>query len=140
MTDLAEQFTSKVRRLVELLDERDQTKLAAESAEETYRDYEAELFEEMTTGPLKGSLRVDLGEPHGLIVFTPREQKFGRIIDLDAALDYFDTRAMTDEMTKPGIAKRRLNELVREHLEQNKPLPDGVDWYARRGITISRKS
>jgi hypothetical protein len=93
----------------------------------------------MEASPIKGARRIDLGEPYGLVVFTPRETKFGRILNLDDALDYFENRAMSDEMTKPGISKRKLNELVRELLEQGKPMPAGVDWYANRGITISKK-
>lgn len=134
-----EAIASKFRRLVELREKRDETKGAADDAEEEYREYEAELFEEMSNSPIKGTRRIDLGEPYGLVVFTPRETKFGRILNLDDALDYFDQRAMTDEMTKPGIAKRKLNEMVREMLEQGKPLPPGIDWYANRGITISKK-
>jgi hypothetical protein len=134
-----EQIASKFRRLVELRTERDETKATADRAEEEYREYESELFDEMEASPVKGARRIDLGEPFGLVVFTPRETKFGRILNLDDALDYFETRAMSDEMTKPGISKRKLNELVRELLEQGKPMPAGVDWYANRGITISKK-
>jgi hypothetical protein len=134
-----EVIASKFRRLVELRERRDITKGAADSAEEEYREYEAELFDEMANSPVKGTRRIDLGEPHGLVVFTPRETKFGRILNLDDALDYFEQRQMSDEMTKPGIAKRKLNEMVRELLEQGKSLPPGIDWYANRGITISKK-
>lgn len=134
-----EQIASEFRRLVELREKRDEDKAAADASEEEYREYEADLFERMLNSPVKGTRRIDLGEPFGVVVFTPRETKYGRILDLDKALDYFDSRAMSDEMTKPGISKRKLNELVRELLEQGKPLPDGVDWYANRGITISKK-
>lgn len=134
-----EVIASKFRRLVELRKQRDADKTAADKSEEEYREYESELFDEMAASPIKGARRIDLGPPHGLIVFTPRETKFARILNLDDALDYFESRAMSDEMTKPGISKRKLNELVREHLEQGKPMPAGVDWYANRGITISKK-
>lgn len=134
-----EKIASKFRRLVELRETRDVDKLAAEKSEEAYRDYESELFEAMKASPIKGTRRIDLGPPHGLVVFTPRETKFGRILDLDKALEHFEQRAMVESMTKPAIAKRKLNEMVREYLEQGKPMPPGIDWYPQRGITISKK-
>lgn len=134
-----EQIASKFRRLVELRTNRDERKTAAEVSENEYRDYESDLFEEIQSGPMHGTRRIDLGEPFGLVAFTPRETTFGRIIDAEAAVEYFEEHGQTDEMTKPQIGKGKLNERVRELLEQGKPLPDGVDFYVNRGITISRK-
>lgn len=135
-----ERLASSFRRLVELREKRDEDKKSAEASESEYRAYEAELFEELADGPMQGTLRFDLGGEHGVVTFTPRETKFGRIVDVDAAVEFFEKRELAQEMTKPTIEKRKLNEMVRELLEQGKPMPDGIDWYAKRGITISRKS
>lgn len=135
----ADKIASRLRRLVELREARDEAKTRADAAESDYREYEADMFEELSDGPIKGSLRLDLGPPHGVVQFTPRETKFGRIIDQDAALEFFNKRALTEQMTKPSIEKARLNTMVREILEAGGQMPPGVDWYARRGVTISRK-
>jgi hypothetical protein len=134
-----EQIASQFRRLVELRESRDQTKTAAESAEKEYRDYEAELFDELRDSPLEGTTRLDLGGNIGVVAFTPRETTFGRIIDAAAAVEYFEENGQTEEMLKPQIGKGKLNERVRELLEQGKKMPPGVDFYANRGITISRR-
>lgn len=139
MSDEDQKTAAKFRRLVELREDRDAKKTAFDRAEEKYRDYEAELFAELEESPVKGSRRIDLGGDTGLVVFTPRETKFGRVIDMDAALAAFKERGLLDAMTTPKIAKARLNEMVRELLELGQPLPDGIDWYANRGITISKK-
>lgn len=131
-------IASKFRRLVELREARDQTKTSADVAEEEYRRYEAELFDEIQDGPMKGTRRIDLGD-YGVVAFTPRETKFGRIIDADAAVEFFQKRDMAEEMTRPKIEKRKLNELVREYLDAGKNLPPGIDFYSSRGITISKK-
>jgi hypothetical protein len=133
-------IASRFRRLVELREKRDSTKIAAETAEREYRAYEAELFDELEDSPMKGTRRFDLGFPHGVVTFTPRETKFGRIIDADAALEYFEERGRIDDMTKPSIVKRRLNELVRELLDKGDPMPPGIDFYSNRGLTISKKN
>lgn len=132
-----DQIASKFRRLVELRETRDQTKTAADTAEEEYRHYEGELFDEIQDGPMSGTRRINIGGE--VIAFTPRETKFGRIIDADAAVEFFDRSGMAEEMTRPKIEKRKLNELVRDYLDAGKSLPDGIDFYINRGITISRK-
>lgn len=140
MTDQADEvIASKFRRLVELRDERDEDKTRAERSEKRYREYEAELYDELAASPIRGSRKIDLGPELGTIVFTPRETYYGRVLDKDAALDYFDERAMTDEFTRADIAKGKLNAFVRDCIEQGKPLPPGIDFTANRGITISRK-
>lgn len=134
-----EAIASKFRRLAELREKRDETKTAADNAEDDYRKYEADLYDELMESPMKGSRRFDLGPPFGTVVFTPRETKYGRIYDEDAAQEYFEQRAMMDEMTKPSIEKRKVNELVRDLLDQGQPMPPGIDFTTNRGITISRK-
>lgn len=133
-------LAARFRRLVEAREKRDIDKVAAEDSEKDYRAYESELFEELTDGPISGTIRLDLGDPIGVVTFTPRETTYGRIIDADAALAHFEEHGERDQMSTPKIEKKRLNALVRELLEQGKAMPPGVDWYANRGITISRKS
>lgn len=134
-----EAVASQFRRLIELRETRDSDKAAAEASENEYREYEAELWDSIAEGPIRGTLKLDLGEPYGIVRFTPRETYYGRVTDLDKALDYFESRAMTDEMTKPKIEKRKLNEMVREFIEsQEGKMPDGIDFYANRGFTITR--
>lgn len=138
MSDL-DAITQKLRRLVAYRERRDQTKLEADLANEAYRDYEQELFQEIDEGPLAGSVRLDLGEPYGEVAFRTRSTIYGRINDLEQALEAFEEEALTEEITKSDIRKRRLHELVRERIESGQPLPNGVDFYENRGITISRK-
>jgi hypothetical protein len=46
---------------------------------------------------------------------------------------------MLDEVTSPRFAKARINEIVRDMQEQGQPMPPGIDYYANRGITITRQ-
>lgn len=128
---------SKFLRLLELRTKRDEKKTAAEESERSYRAYESELFDELEESPMQGRRRIDLGE-HGVVSFTPRETFYGRIIDKDAAMNFFEERGQTDLMVTPKISAQRLNELVREHLDMGRDMPPGVDWRPVRGITISR--
>lgn len=139
MSDLAHELTSRFRRLVELRDTRDQDKKAAERSEKEYREAEAELFEELEDSPIKGTIKIDLGDDIGVVTFQPKETYYGRIIDQHSALDYFEERALSDEFTAPKIVMARVNELVRQCIENGDKIPDGIDYYPKRYISISRK-
>lgn len=124
---------------MELREKRDTTKTAAEAAETEYREYETEVWEEMSESEQLPPFKFDLGEPYGVVSFSPRETYYGRVIDADAALEYFEQRALIDEYTQPKIVMARVNELVRDAIEQNEALPKGLDFYPRRFITITRQ-
>lgn len=137
MSDLAA-LESKFRRLAELREQRDIDKKTAETSETEYREYEKELFETVEDSALKGSVEFDFGDL-GVIRFQPRSTIYGQVIDKNAALDAFENEAIVDEMTGSKIEARRLNEYVRDRLENGQELPDGVGYYERKFFTISRK-
>lgn len=140
MSESAEQqIASQFRRLIELREKRDETKQAAEAANSNYREYEAELYEQIEQGPFKKSRKIDLGEPYGEVTFTPRATPYGRIIDREAAVKYFESRGEKATMMQEDVIARRLNEVVKNCLESGAALPPGTDFYYRRGISITRK-
>lgn len=135
---LGDEFTAKLRRLMELREARDTSKVAAETAETEYREAESELWDELEESPITGAIKIDLGSPYGKVTFSPRETFYGRVLDTEAALDYFEQSAQIDEFTAPKIVPSRVNELVRQRIENGEPMPEGIDWYPRRYIAISR--
>lgn len=134
-----EELRSRVRHLVKLRVERDKTKATATKAKEAFDQYQAELLEEYRKSPLKGSIRVDLGDDLGTVQLVPRATKFGRVLDYDKAREYFKSRNKDNEYIKEEFRMGRLHELVREHTEQKKPLPDGIDFYTKEFFTITFK-
>ena len=138
MSELAG-LESKFRRLAELRDRRDYEKKAAENSERAYREYEQQLFESIEDSALRGTVEFDFGGDLGIIRFQPRRTIYGRVVDKNAAIEAFENEALIDEMTAPRIEARRLNEYVRDRLENGQSLPEGVDYYERRYFTVSRK-
>lgn len=136
---ISDENKRKLRLLVEARIKRDELKQLAEEAEQEFRAQEAEVYDALDEDAVVGTLKVDLGEPHGIVSFRNRETYFGRIIDENAALDYFESRAMIDEVSAPKIVKKRINEIVRDAREQGKKMPPGIDYYAQRGVTITRQ-
>lgn len=134
---IPKEIVQKLRRLMEARVERDTAKKAAELAEKEYRELEAEVWDVLEESDLEPPYKVKLGEPYGTVRFNNRTTNYARVIDEDAALEGFEQRAVVDEFTKPKIVMQRLNEQVRDALEQGKPLPPGVDFYPKRFVSIT---
>jgi hypothetical protein len=138
---LSQEQISKLRRLMEAREKRDELKQAATAAENEYRDIEADVFEQLDNGPVRRLNNVDLGPPWGKVSFGARETHFGRVIKgkEDEAIAYFTVQGQADAMTEPKLVPKRLNEEVRQRIEDNEELPPGIDFYTRRGVTITRQ-
>jgi hypothetical protein len=130
---------SKFQRLLELREKRDQASAAEKSAKKEYREYEAQLYEELTDADQRGTLTFNFGGKLGEAKFGKRSTTFGRVIDKQAAIAALRKEGLDDAIVQESIAEGRLNELVRERHETGTELPEGIDFYNRAIITISRK-
>lgn len=140
MTDL-DQFKSRFLRLLELRIERDVDQTKAEKSDKAFKAAEAELWEAVNDAGIKGSQTFDFGDEYGTVRFTPRQPTiYGRIIDKDTAIKALEAEGLDDVIYDKAVRKGRLNELVRDRFEAGSALPEGVDYYDQKGITISRKS
>lgn len=131
--------TATLRRFMELREARDEAKKTHDTAKKAYEEAELDLFEILNDSSLKGALKVDLGEPWGTVSFLPRETYYGKIIDEDEAVKHYEQRAMIDEVSAPKFVMARINEEVREAMEGNGDMPPGVDFYAKRGVSVTRQ-
>jgi hypothetical protein len=136
---ITQESKEALRRLMELRQHRDEAKVAAETSEKAYREAEADVYEALEESGIKSTVKVDLGEPWGTVSFKTRETYYGKIYDADAALAYYDQRGLTPDMTNPKFVMKRVNEEVRSRVEQGESMPPGVDYYANRGVTITRQ-
>lgn len=139
MEMVSDETMAMFRRLMELRDIRDTTKTAAETAETDFREAEADAFEAIRQSKQKGSWKLDLGEPWGTVSFRERETYYGRVIDEEKALEYYESRARIDDVTAPKFVMKRIHEDVRKSREEGSELPPGLDFYANRGVTITRQ-
>lgn len=138
MADLLGPFKERVKRLVELRTERDEKKEALKTAEKNYRDFEAELWDDLEETGIKGSIAFDFGGELGEIRIHSNETFYGRIIDEEKALEYLENAGLVDSHTEQKFAAKRLNELVRQWREDEATFPEGIDFRAQRYITISQ--
>jgi hypothetical protein len=112
-------------------------KAESDAASEDYRVAEQEILDVLEGLGIK-TFTVEL-PGIGEVRFSRRKPTlYGRIVDPDVAYMALDQQGRADELFAPKVQASRLNELVRECLEQGMPLPEGVDFYERAGITVSR--
>jgi hypothetical protein len=131
------QLSAMLRSFYEKKDAHHRLKAESDAATNEYRAGEQDVLDRMDELGLK-TLTVDL-PGIGSVRFTRRKPTvYGRVTDLDAAMDSFENSGRVDELFAPKVSPARLNEFVRECLEQGQPLPPGVDFYERPGITVSR--
>ena len=131
---------SEFRRLMELRHARDQAKAALETAEKEYREYEADINQMLSESSLQGTLKLDLGEPWGTVSFLPTETYYGKVVDKEKAIEYYERRVMVEEVSEPKFVMARINEEVRQRLEEGQTeMPPGITYVARRGVRITRQ-
>lgn len=141
---LSTEQISQLRRLMELREASDEADKEAKRTKAAYREAEAELFDQLTdpdTGAIGRLPNVDLGPPFGRVSFGARETYYGRIIPgkEQEALEFYKSRGQMEEVAQPKFVMKRINEEVREAIEQGRPMPPGIDFYANRGVTITRQ-
>lgn len=139
METIPEETIKFLRRFMEARERKDAAELAAKNAKKEYEELEQDLYEALADGPAPRLNNVDLGPPFGKVSFGARETFYGRVIDEEAALEYFEQRAMLEEVSYPKFTMKRINEIVRDAMEQNQSPPPGLDFYARRGVTVTRR-
>jgi hypothetical protein len=136
---VSEADKAMLRRLLEARQAHDEAKAAEKIAKQEKDEIEQEVFDRFEESGQEGTLKVNLGDPWGIVAFRTRETFYARIIDPDEAADYYEQRAMMDEVSAPKFVMARLNEEVREAIDQGAKLPPGLDYYANRGMTVTRQ-
>jgi hypothetical protein len=134
-----EELQSLARRLVVLRTAKDETKIAADNAKAEFEDFQRELFDRIDKSPVKGSRKVFLGDDLGTVKIVPRSTKYARILNRDDAEKYLRERKLDKEFLKDDFRMGRLHELIRECIEQKKPIPPGLDYYTKEYFTITFK-
>lgn len=130
--------TSDLKTLVTLREHRDRLKADADAAEREYREQEAYVWEKMDNNGDQ-SIKKDLGN-QGVVSIQRRNTVYARVIDSEVLTDELDNIGRAEEMTKAAFEKKRLNEYVRECLEQGTPLPEGLDFYEKRYVAIKQEN
>lgn len=100
-----------------------------------------ELLRELMGPGVKGSVPFDLGEGYGTVRFSPQSTHYGQVLDREMAEKALrDAGREREQIITTKLREQQLNELVREHLDHNQELPDGIGFYTRDYVQVTRVS
>lgn len=134
-----DEFRDEFRVLLELRERHDETKRAFEKAKREYREKEAELFAALQESGIRGRHTFDFGEGLGVAKFQRRSTTYGQILNKEEAIKALKEAGLDHIINSETVREGRLNEFVRKRIETKKELPEGVGYYTRDGISISRR-
>lgn len=135
---MSDRLDSKVRKLLKLRKANDLAQQDAKQAAADLAEFEAELWSDMEDQGLK-TLTLELGAPHGKVQIQRRETKFSRVLDKGALIQALSEAGIAEELTRPDVRKKQLNEYVRTLLENGSPLPPGLDFTSNKYVSVTRK-
>lgn len=121
----------RLRTLAELREKKNSTKKAADVAKAEFEQYQAELFADMQAEGFD-SMKLDG------VQYVRKATLYGQVQDLDEFRTWcheHDHRA--EDFLKEAVQAARLNELVREAVDNGAELPPGVGFYAREYISVT---
>lgn len=136
---LSDEAKAHFRRLMELRVAHDEAQAAAKKAEKEYRECEADVWESISESSIKGTVKVDLGEPFGVTQFGATETHYAQVVDAGEALEYYEGKHELAAVTEPKLVMRRINEEVRRRIEEGGDLPPGVTYRTTRRVPITRE-
>jgi hypothetical protein len=84
------------------------------------------------------SITIDLGPPFGQVRLVPGETRYAQVVDPEDLREALADEGLEEELFLPKPAKARLNELVNERLDHGQELPQGLSWYPKRKVTVTR--
>ena len=116
----------EARSLRSLRLKRDAAKTAFEELDGQFKGATLGLYERMEEDGIEG-IKVDG------INFVPTATTFGNVQDRDTFVLWAE--AHDDSLLEVKERKRLVNELVREHVEEGKPLPPGLGFYVKQNIS-----
>lgn len=130
---------SSLRRLLEARELKETLETQLETAKSDLNEIELDVWESFEEQGIEDTLKVDLGEPWGVVAFRTRETIYAKIVDEDEVMGYYVKKHRLEDVSQPKIVMKRLNEDVRGALETHQSLPPGTTYTTSRGMTITRQ-
>lgn len=100
--------------------------------EAAYKEYDREVHSYLTRNNLDATAT-------GGHTFAPRSTVSGNVYDLALFEEWLEQQGLLDDYVKSEPQKARLNELVRERLDNQAELPPGVNAYVKEYVSITER-
>lgn len=131
---------SQLRRLLAAREKHAKLDKQTKAAKEKLDAAEIEVHEAFEADGVKGQLKIDVGEPWGVVAFQPGQTIYANVYDPEAYEKWVrKNRRGRELLGEPQVRKKPLNQLIRRMLQQRGRMPDGVEHRRTRYITVTRQ-
>lgn len=111
---------------------KDRSSKVSKQREATYKEFERDVYHYMERNRLDGV------KSEGF-TFGTRSTTMGNVFDQDAFEAWLAENDLLDDYLRKEPQKARINELVRERLDNQQELPPGVNAHAREYVSITEQ-
>lgn len=129
----------KLRQLMEARERKDKALIEEKAAKKNLKEVEADVYDALRESGIVGAIKVDLGEPWGMVRFHTRTTDYADVIDDEKLLAWLKERGELEAYSRPELAKGLLNEYVRNLKEAGSSFPPGLSYRESRGVTVTRQ-
>lgn len=126
----SEELAEKLKHLKHLKQSFKDAELLAKESKRRLDEYQAQLFNEMRDHGLETI-------KHDGVSYVSKTTVFAHVQDDEAFQSWCQENQVDDVYLSLKEEKGRLNELVREAIDNGMELPPGVVWYPREYISIT---
>jgi len=122
----------KVSLMMELREEKARLKFELDKVSSKEKKAQGELLEIMDSQDLKSFRHKKFG------LITATERIWAKIEDFNKAKTFFEEKGIDREMFKLKVESGRLNQFVKESLERNQILPEGIGFTPIRYVSVRK--
>ena len=122
----------KASLMMELREEKARLKFELDKANQKEKAIQTELLEILDSKDIKSFRHKKFG------LFTATERLWGKIEDFDKALKFFEEQGLDKEIFQLKPQSGRLNQFIRESLEKNEILPEGLGFAITKYISVRK--
>lgn len=124
-------YRARLTHLARLKEAKAQTAKIADDAKAEHDIYQASLYAEMEASGVP-SMRTTEG------LFSCKSTAFAAVQDREAFTAWVHEQGLEDEFLRTEEVKGRLNEMVRDILDNGGDMPPGINWYPREIISFTK--
>lgn len=111
--------------------QKDRTKKAADDAKADFDRFQYDLFTDMQADGIE-STKVDG------VQYVRKATIYGNVQDMDAFTEWCSQDAdRHDDYLKEAVQAARINEMVRDAINNNEELPPGLSFYTREYVAVT---
>jgi len=131
---MAKEITLEERAslMMELREEKARLKFELDEVSGKEKKAQSELLEIMDFQDLRSFRHKKFG------LITAAERIWAKITDFGKAKQYFEEQGIDKEMLKLKVESGRLNQLVKEMLDEGKILPEGIGFSPTKYISVRK--